>query len=236
MNKRWLLIPLLVVAFSAFVGPGVFASGPVEGRTGRAEVRFLEGMIDHHQMALDMANDCLAKAETATMLTLCQNVINTQSAEIEQMRQWLLEWYAITYTPMAMGDHMNMMGMMQMMQDMTMQDMMNMMGNADMSTMTMQDMMSENTGGMDMGNTPNMDMPMMMGMMAGLSNLEGVEYEIAWLEAMIDHHDDALHMSERILKLEGIHAETAEIAQNIITAQTEEIALMEGMITELSAE
>jgi hypothetical protein len=35
------------------------------------------------------------------------------------------------------------------------------------------------------------DMPLMMGMMSGLSKLEGKEYEIAWLEAMIDYHDDA---------------------------------------------
>ena len=50
------------------------AEGPVDGRAGRAEVRFLEGMIDHHQLALDMANDCLAKASTETVTTLCQKV------------------------------------------------------------------------------------------------------------------------------------------------------------------
>jgi len=42
------------------------------------------------------------------------------------------------------------------------------------------------------------DMPM-MGMMAGLHLLTGLDYEAAWLEAMIEHHDDAIHMSQRIL-------------------------------------
>jgi uncharacterized protein (DUF305 family) len=126
MNKRWMLTSLVVITLSALVvASGVFASGPIEGRTGRAEVRFLEGMIDHHQMAIDMANDCLAKAETETVLAMCQSIIDAQSAEITQMQQWLSEWYGITYTPMSMHYHMGMMGMMN---DMTMQEMINMMG------------------------------------------------------------------------------------------------------------
>jgi uncharacterized protein (DUF305 family) len=74
---------------------------------------------------------------------------------------------------------------------------------------------------------------MMMGMMAGLNRLSGTDYDIAWLEAMIDHHDDALHMSERILRYDAIHAETRTLAEAIIAAQTDEIALMEDMIVAL---
>jgi uncharacterized protein (DUF305 family) len=77
------------------------------------------------------------------------------------------------------------------------------------------------------------DPPMMMGMMAGLSRLEGVAYDIAWLEAMIDHHDDALHMSERILP-RVVQQELGELAEAIIDAQTAEITLMESMIVELA--
>ena len=50
---------------------------------------------------------------------------------------------------------------------------------------------------------------------------------------MIDHHDDALHMSERILRYDAIHAETRTLAEAIIAAQTDEIALMEDMIVVL---
>lgn len=90
----------------------------------------------------------------------------------------------------------------------------------------------EGMGGMD-GMGQMGDMPMMMGMMAGLNQLEGIEYEIAWLEAMIDHHDDAVHMSERILEI-AEHEELRTLAQSIIDAQTSEIEAMEGLITELS--
>lgn len=179
------------------------AEGPVEGRAGRAEVRFLEGMIDHHQLALDMANDCLAKASTEGVTELCQMIIDVQSSEIEQMREWLLAWYNIEYRPISMYNP------------------------------------SDDMGGMDHGDMqmdePIVDPPMMMGMMAGLDRLEGLDYEIAWLESMIDHHDDALHMSERVLE-RAEHEELRTLAENIIAAQSAEIAMMEAMIAELMGE
>lgn len=179
------------------------AEGPIEGRAGRAEVRFLEGMIDHHQLALDMANDCLAKASTETVTTLCQMIIDAQSREIEQMREWLLAWYNVEYRPISMYNP------------------------------------SDDMGGMDHGDMqmdePAVDPPMMMGMMAGLDRLEGLDYEIAWLESMIDHHDDALHMSERVLERTE-HEDLRSLAETIIADQTAEIATMEAMIVELTGE
>lgn len=205
MRKNTLIRYILVGISMMLIVGMVNADAPTDGRAGRAEVRFLEGMIDHHQMALDMATDCLMNAQTEAVLTLCNDVITAQSAEIAQMQAWLLDWYQIEYTPMSMYE---------------------MMPDDDM-------------GGMDMGNMnmqmpPYTDPPMMMGMMAGLSRLDGVDYEIAWLESMIDHHDDALHMAERIL-LSAEHADLITLAEAIISAQTAEIEYMEALILELSA-
>jgi uncharacterized protein (DUF305 family) len=83
------------------------------------------------------------------------------------------------------------------------------------------------------GRTVPDDPPMMMGMMAGLSRLSGSAYDIAWLEAMIDHHDDALHMAERILK-RAEHKELRTLAESILRDQSAEIAMMEAMIEALS--
>lgn len=173
-----------------------------QNRDERAEVRFLEGMTDHHQMALDMALDCLEKAQSEDVLALCQNVIDAQSAEIVQMQTWLADWYGIQYAPMPMAD------------------------------MTMEDTSSSDHAGHGAGVIT--DPPLMMGMMAGFNRLEGLDYEIAWLESMIDHHDDALHMSERILG-RIVHDELGEFAQTIIDAQTAEITFMETLIETLSA-
>ena len=87
--------------------PSVFADAPVEGRIGRAEVRFMEGMIDHHQMAIDMANDCLEREVSDALNAECQAVVDAQQPEIEQMQAWLLAWYNVQYAPMPMSESMS---------------------------------------------------------------------------------------------------------------------------------
>lgn len=229
------LIALLAVVILLALAPGALADGPATDRAGRAEVRFLEGMIDHHQMALDMAADCLDKAATESIRTLCQNIIDAQTAEIFTMRGWLLVWYQVDYMSMPMSGMMDMMGMM------GGQPMGDMMGGMMDGAATPEGQHNEHHMGNSetpkgpgmMGQTLN-DPPMMMGMMAGLNALEGGDYEIAWLEAMIDHHDDALHMSNRILE-RAEHEELRALAEQIIQDQTAEIEQMETLITELSA-
>lgn len=53
---------------------------------------------------------------------------------------------------------------------------------------------------------------------------------------MIDHHDDAIHMSERLLSRAGEegHTELRDLAKKIITDQSAEIEQMETMITSLA--
>jgi uncharacterized protein (DUF305 family) len=50
---------------------------------------FLEGMIPHHQDAVNMSQICLQKAARAELKRFCQGVIAVQSREIEQYQQWL---------------------------------------------------------------------------------------------------------------------------------------------------
>ncbi len=57
------------------------------------EVHFMHMMIMHHNMAIEMAQTCLTNAYHEELLNLCGNIIQTQSAEIEQMQAWLCEWY-----------------------------------------------------------------------------------------------------------------------------------------------
>ena len=110
MLKRLSLLLGLVGAILLLAAQSVSADAPVTGRAGRAEVRFMEGMIDHHQMALDMAGHCLPKAVTEAVRALCQNVIDAQTPEIELMRGWLSAWYGIDYAPVPMSRLMEWMG------------------------------------------------------------------------------------------------------------------------------
>jgi uncharacterized protein (DUF305 family) len=213
-EKKHMKTVRILVMFVTLVGMTValpaFADAPIDGRVGRAELRFLEGMIDHHQMALDMSNDCLVRTDISDALrTECQAVIDAQQAEIEQMQAWLLAWYNVQYTPMSM--------------------------------LSMQDdgMAGMDHSGMDMGSMPATDPAMMMGMMAGFNRLDGIDYEIAWLESMVDHHDDAMHMSERLLSRDADgtgHVDLRALAQAIIDAQSAEITRYEQMISAINGE
>jgi len=55
------------------------------------DAMFLRMMIPHHQMAVDMSEQALDKAEHPELKELAQTISNEQSAEIEQMRGYLEE-------------------------------------------------------------------------------------------------------------------------------------------------
>lgn len=281
MKKLWVLITFALIVL---VASALLADTPVEGRSGRAEVHFLQGMIDHHQMGVDMANDCLAKASTEVITSTCQTIMEAQTAEIALMQGWLLDWYEVAYYPMSMD--MMQMGMsdemqvqMETMMGMDMPDelraimeemrgMMSMMMSGNrMSTMGTMPMMQHMSGmldtmiGMEMSDEMHTQMttmrdtmrstmthmeetvmppnnPMMMGMMMMSNRLQGADYEIAWLEAMIDHHDDAIHMSERLLNRvsgDAGHAELQALATQIITEQRAENAMMEQILLDFAS-
>lgn len=64
----------------------------LEGKTGNAlDKAFLEGMIPHHQGAIDMAK-YLEKSTRPELQKLGKDIISAQEAEIEQMQKWLIEW------------------------------------------------------------------------------------------------------------------------------------------------
>lgn len=57
------------------------------------DLRFLNGMIPHHEGALVMAQDALEKSVRPELQELAQEVIKAQATEINQMKQWRQAWY-----------------------------------------------------------------------------------------------------------------------------------------------
>lgn len=57
------------------------------------EIEFMESMIRHHRKAIREGEQCLRRAYHPGLLDLCENIIQTQSAEIVRLEQWLCEWY-----------------------------------------------------------------------------------------------------------------------------------------------
>ncbi len=54
---------------------------------------FITQMIPHHEMAVMMGSMLAAATERDEMKTLADNIITSQSREIEMMRSWLRDWY-----------------------------------------------------------------------------------------------------------------------------------------------
>jgi uncharacterized protein (DUF305 family) len=55
--------------------------------------QFTTMMIQHHQQAVNMAHLIPGKTQRPELVELGQNIIKTQSSEIQQMQSWQKEWF-----------------------------------------------------------------------------------------------------------------------------------------------
>lgn len=67
--------------------------GGVPTSSAQSDRMFLQMMIPHHQIAIDMSQDALKNAQHPELKTLAQSIISGQSAEITEMEGYLKTWY-----------------------------------------------------------------------------------------------------------------------------------------------
>ena len=109
LAARRLLVAALVLTPLAVAAPAR-ADGPAPTQSqSNYEIRFMTTMIDHHFMAVQMAELCQERAIHEELLTLCQQIETTQQQEIDEMQAWLEAWYGVSYEPeMTPGDRKQM--------------------------------------------------------------------------------------------------------------------------------
>ncbi len=82
------------------MGPRAWMHGVTVG----SEFAYLTEMVAHHQEAVDAAKQ-LQRSGRPQMREFGRSIVATQSAQIDQMRTWLADWYPgrstdVTYEPM----------------------------------------------------------------------------------------------------------------------------------------
>ena len=166
------LVPATGVA--VVTAPAAVADAPASSeQTARFEVDFLTGMIDHHHMAVMMSQMCLEKAVHDDLVAACADIIATQTAEIETMQGWLMDWYGLEHMPDMTG----------------------------------------------------------MQSMHRLHDLDGEEFEIAFMRSMIRHHWGAIREAETCLA-RAEHDDLLAMCEEIKTVQLGEIEMMQNWLQE----
>lgn len=60
---------------------------------GPYDARFIDAMIPHHEMGVEMGREALARAKRPEIRKLAQDIVTTQTSEIETLRTWRQAWY-----------------------------------------------------------------------------------------------------------------------------------------------
>lgn len=83
------LLALLVLVSAC--APG--AHGSMTAKDVPYDALFIDSMIEHHQGAVEMAEQALEQAERPELRTLAETILADQKAEIAQMQSWRQSWY-----------------------------------------------------------------------------------------------------------------------------------------------
>ena len=107
MFKKIVLL-ITVILLSLFVQPAS-ASNHAKNlqNLGMNEIMFAQGMIPHHQQAIDMSNMALKNGASPEVKKLAKEIIAAQGKEIVQLKYWL----SATKSSMTMDHDMGMGGM-----------------------------------------------------------------------------------------------------------------------------
>ena len=66
----------------------------LKGKSGDAlDIAFLDGMVVHHQQAIDMANIILERTKRPEIKQMAQDIISVQTKEVETIKGWLKAWF-----------------------------------------------------------------------------------------------------------------------------------------------
>ncbi|MBI3652712.1 MAG: DUF305 domain-containing protein [Acidobacteria bacterium] len=158
------------------------------------DLQFIDMMLKHHQMGIEMAQMAQNKASHAELKELATKMVEKQQKGSDQLKQWRDEWYA----GQPKADHMKMSEMA---------------GMAEMSEKSKSDHppKSEMSG-----------MKMQEMNRSKLEAATGKEFDLLFIDLIVPHHQMAIAMSEKALK-KAEHAPLKTFARTTIEEQQKEV-------------
>ncbi|MGA9511155.1 MAG: DUF305 domain-containing protein [Candidatus Sulfotelmatobacter sp.] len=178
----------------------------------RADVDFMQGMIQHHAQAVEMTAMIPSHTQNEDLRSLGARISSSQSDEIKFMKRWLAARGEPVSTGMAKMPGMNM--------------------SHESSQGTSHESSHETSH-----ETSYEGMPLMPGMltrqqMEALRKAKGAEFDHLFLVGMIQHHNGALTMVKDLFDTAGAgqDAELFDFATDADNTQRAEIRIMETML------
>jgi len=167
-----------------------------------ADVEFMQGMIMHHEQAVEMTAMISSHTQNKPLRSLGARISSSQSDEIKFMKRWLA----------ARGEPIS-------------KPMTNMQGMDQMPGMDMPHEASDDTKML----MPGMLTPQQMD---ALRKARGAEFDHLFLVGMIQHHNGALIMVKDLFDTAGAgqDAELFDFATDADNTQRAEIRIMENML------
>ena len=88
-------VRLTVLALAATV----LVAACARGGAAPFDQQFIDMMVPHHQGAVEMARTAQQRGEHAEVKKMAQDIISSQSSEIEKMKSWRKTWFGSDQTP-----------------------------------------------------------------------------------------------------------------------------------------
>ena len=98
MRRTLAVVTLVGLVALVTAGCGSDDDNAESGAAGhnQADVTFAQGMVPHHEQAIEMSDLALQKAGSAKVKDLATRIKAAQGPEIDQMKRWLEDWGAST--------------------------------------------------------------------------------------------------------------------------------------------
>lgn len=175
------------------------------------DLAYIDTMIPHHASVIALAEKAIDDLEDSRLIEIAQVVLDSQPGEIELLQQFREEWYP---DEPAEVSHDRMMEMM----------LVTMAGSMDGSTLV------------DEASLMDGDAMMLMDSVALVNEFNKADNkDLGFIDLVVPHHQMAVRQSQVGLQL-AEHQELVAMLDDVITAQTAEIATLISLREEIEAE